>query len=116
MQEIKRGDIVMAELQGEYSVQGGYRPVIIVQNDKGNKFSPTTIIVPLTSKMNKTNLPTHEIISTRDASGLSVDSVALCEQIITIDKRKIVKLVGKIKNDFVMKNISRACCISLNLI
>lgn len=113
MIDIKRGDIVMAKLTPELCVQGGMRPVLIMQNDIGNKYSPTTIIVPLTSELKKTNIPTHEVIEKKDAPGLSVDSMALCEQIRTIDKRKIKEKIGRISTGQVLDNVSRACRISL---
>lgn len=112
---IKRGDIAMAKLTGEYSAQSGYRPVLIMQNDVGNKFSPTTIIVPITSEIKKTNMPTHEVIRTVDASGLKYDSMVLCEQLTTIDKRKLNNVVGRIENQMVMNNISKACACAIAL-
>lgn len=112
---IKRGDIAMANLTGEYSAQSGYRPVLIMQNDIGNKYSPTTIIVPLTSEIKKENMPTHEVIKTDDATGLKCNSMVLCEQLTTIDKRKLNNIVGKVNNQTVMNNISRACACAIAL-
>lgn len=116
MIDIKRGDIVLANLPKELCVQGGIRPAIVIQNDTGNGFSPTTIIVPLTSELKKAKMPVHELIKTKDASGLSVDSMALCEQIRTIDKRKIQKKLGRINNSLVLDKVSMACKISLDLL
>lgn len=116
MIDIRRGDIVLANLPKELCVQGGIRPAIVIQNDTGNGFSPTTIIVPLTSEIKKVNMPVHEIVRTEDASGLNVDSMALCEQIRTIDKRKIKKILGKIHDDAVLEKVSMACKISLDLV
>ena len=115
MIEIKRGDIVMIKCDGTGNLQNGFRPAVILQNDIGNKFSPTTIIVPLTSELKKVNQPTHEIISTSEATGLRVDSMALCEQIITINKSSIKKIVGKVSSESVMKKIAKACSVSLAL-
>ena len=115
MQHIKRGDIIMMKFNGKESVQNGYRPALIVQNDIGNKYSPTTIVVPLTSELKKVNQPTHEIIKTEDTNGLKLDSMALCEQIVTISKSSIVKKIGEITNGSTMNNISKACLISLDL-
>lgn len=116
MINIKRGDIVMIKCDGSGNLQRGLRPAVILQNDIGNKFSPTTIIVPLTSEMKKLNQPTHEIISINDATGLTVDSMALCEQIITVNKTSIKRTIGRISNKDVMENISKACSISLALV
>lgn len=117
MLEIKRGDIILAEQpKGDFCVQGGLRPYFVVQNDIGNKYSPTTIVIPLTSQLKKLKQPTHIIISKQDATGLKVDSMVLCEQIITIDKRKIEEKIGQITNDIIIKNISKACSVSLGII
>ncbi len=113
MTTVKRGDIFWADLPMFDCVQGGIRPVLVMQNDIGNKYSPTTIIVPLTSEIKKESLPTHMIVMPEDAPGLEINSMALCEQILTIDKRKIKNRIGKVKNDRLMKDISRACAISL---
>ena len=112
---IKRGDIIMIQLHNDGSIQGGYRPCVIVQNDIGNKFSPTTIVVPLTKELKKTNLPTHEVVKREDANGLKLNSMGLCEQIITINKSSIIKKVGQVTNNMTMHNIMKACSISLGL-
>ena len=117
MMDVKRGDILMVNLpKNDFSVQSGTRPVLVLQNNIGNKYSPTTIVVPLTSQIKKVNQPTHKVISKEDATGLKVDSMVLCEQIITIDKRKIEEKIGQITNDIIMKSISKACSVSLGII
>ena len=85
---VKRGDIFYADLSPVIgSEQGGTRPVLVVQNDVGNKFSPTVIVAAITSQINKAKLPTHIEISARDV-GLLKDSVILLEQVRTIDKKR----------------------------
>ena len=92
-----RGGIYLVDLRKRIgSEQGGIRPVVVMQNDKGNKFSPTTIICPLTSK-NKQMKETH-VILTPDDCGVIMDSTVLCEQIMTIDKSRIKAKVGEIRN------------------
>jgi len=96
IQEVKRGDIYCADLSPVIgSEQGDTRPVLIVQNDRGNKHSPTVVIVPLTSRK-KAFLPTHVRISRTGALG--ADSIALCEQIRTIDRRRLGGYIGRIDN------------------
>lgn len=109
---IQRGEIYLCDLPAERgSVQSNYRPVIILQNATGNRFSPTTIIAPL-SRQNKP-LPTH--VHLREGiAGLLYDSHVLCEQIRTIDKSCLTKYIGKIGlNTEEFKNIERAILISL---
>lgn len=113
--KVKRGDIIMVRLYGHGNIQEGFRPAIIVQNNAGNRFSPTTIVVPLTSKIKQTSQPTHELIRTEDTEGLREDSMALCEQIVTINKTDITKKIGIITNQQIMNNVSRACAVSLAL-
>lgn len=110
---IKRGDIWMADLRiGTIgSEQGEVRPVLVVQNDVGNKFSPTVTVVPLTSRT-KTNLPTHVEIND---SCLPVLSTALVEQIRTIDKQRLIKHMGKL-NENVMNKINKAIVIQMGLV
>ena len=96
--EITRGDIFIADLNPvQGSEQGGVRPVLIVQNDRGNRFSPTVICAAMTSRVGKNDLPTHVWISARD-SGLKSDSLVLCEQIRTIEKRRLRAKAGHIEN------------------
>ena len=94
--EITRGDIFIADLDPVVgSEQGGIRPVIIVQNDRGNRFSPTVICAAMTSRLGKHDLPTHVWISRAD-SGLKSDSLVLCEQIRTIEKRRLRERAGHV--------------------
>lgn len=91
---IKRGEIYYADLRPVVgSEQGGIRPVLILQNDVGNKYSPTTIIAVLTSQ-SKPSLPTHVLVHSDEVNGLDKDSVIELEQIRTIDKKRIKDLVG----------------------
>lgn len=113
---IKRGDIFYADLRPVVgSEQGGIRPVLIVQNDTGNKFSPTTIVVALTTKIKKTTIPTHIDIHSDDNNGLKSDSVALCEQFRTIDKCRLKDKVGHV-DDETLNNVLSAVKVSLNMI
>jgi len=103
---IKRGDIFYADLaQGQGSEQGGIRPVVIVQNDIGNKFSPTTIVAPITSKLNKAKLPTHIEIKAKQF-GLEKDSVMLMEQIRTIDKVRLREFLGSV-DEYIIDKIEK---------
>ena len=96
---VKRGEIYYVEFVNTVgSEQGGSRPVLIIQNDVGNRYSPTVIGVPLTSK-NKKYLPTHLNISTSDCPGLRVNSIAMFEQICTFDKTRIKSRVGSIPKE-----------------
>lgn len=110
---IKRGDVFYADLSPVIgSEQGGIRPVVIIQNNMGNKFSPTVIISAITSQTNKTNLPTHVVIS--GDVNLPKNSVALLEQVRTIDKRRLRDKVGKLDAKS-MKKIDKALLISIGL-
>lgn len=97
--EINKGDIFYANLDGAVgSEQQGNRPVVIVQNDIGNKYSPTTIILPLTKKLNrKTRIPTHFNIN--KAENIKCDSTILAEQIRVIDKKRLGKKIGKLDDN-----------------
>ena len=109
---IKRGELYYADLSPVVgSEQGGIRPVLIVQNDVGNKYSPTIIAAAITSKINKAKLPTHIELAALDY-GLQRDSVVLLEQIRTIDKRRLKEKVSYIGGKK-MKDIERALLISL---
>lgn len=111
---LKRGDIFFAELNPvQGSEQGGIRPVLVVQNDVGNNFSPTTIILPITSKLAKAKLPTHVALSRRE-SGLSRDSVVLAEQIRTIDKVRLQQKVATL-NEITMSRINQAMEVSMGI-
>ena len=94
--EITRGDIFIADLNPvQGSEQGGVRPVLVIQNDRGNRFSPTVICAAMTSRVGKSDLPTHAWVSARD-SGLKSDSLVLCEQIRTLEKRRLRARAGRI--------------------
>jgi mRNA interferase MazF len=113
-QLVKRGDIFYADLSPVIgSEQGGIRPVLIVQNDTGNKYSPTVIVVAITSQINKAKLPTHVEISSEEY-GLNKDSVILMEQIRTIDKKRLRDRIGHISNNL-MENVDNALMISFGL-
>lgn len=112
---VKRGDIYYADLSPVVgSEQGGIRPVLIVQNDVGNKYSPTVIVAAITSQINKAKLPTHVEISASEY-GLSKDSVILLEQIRTIDKRRLREKIGS-SDDEMMKKVNEALKISFGLV
>jgi mRNA interferase MazF len=112
---IRRGDIFFADLSPVVgSEQGGTRPVLVLQNDIGNQYSPTTIVAAITSQISKAKLPTHVEVSAR-TSGLEKDSVILLEQIRTIDKSRLMDKVAAL-NDDVMERVSQSIEISLGLI
>lgn len=109
---IKRGELYYADLSPVVgSEQGGVRPVLIVQNDIGNKYSPTIIAAAVTSKINKAKLPTHIELSAIDY-GLQRDSVVLLEQIRTIDKRRLKERIGELPEN-TMLLVDNALLISL---
>ncbi|MCL2579581.1 MAG: type II toxin-antitoxin system PemK/MazF family toxin [Oscillospiraceae bacterium] len=111
---VKRGDIYYADLSPVVgSEQGGIRPVLIVQNDVGNKFSPTVIAAAITSQKEKSRLPTHISLPSVDC-GLSRDSVVLLEQIRTIDKKRLKERMGRL-DEVSMNEINRALSISFGL-
>ena len=109
---IKRGELYYADLSPVVgSEQGGVRPVLVVQNDVGNKYSPTVIAAAVTSKINKANLPTH-IELPCNSYGLQKDSVILLEQIRTLDKRRLKERIGEL-NENTMTRVDKAILISL---
>ncbi|MBQ4426977.1 MAG: type II toxin-antitoxin system PemK/MazF family toxin [Oscillospiraceae bacterium] len=111
---VKRGDIYYADLSPVVgSEQGGVRPVLIVQNDTGNKHSPTVIAAAITSKTDKARLPTHIELS-GNSFGLTRDSIVLLEQVRTIDKRRLKEKMGRVDED-VMTKIDNAIAVSLGL-
>ena len=111
---VKRGDIFYADLNPVVgSEQGGTRPVLIVQNDTGNKHSPTVIAAAITSQTGKARLPTH-ISLTGSSYGLSKDSVVLLEQIRTIDKRRLREHMGRL-DDALMNQVDNAIAVSFGL-
>ena len=111
---VRRGDIYYADLSPVVgSEQGGIRPVLIVQNNVGNRFSPTVIAAAITSQREKANLPTHiEVQST--ASGLSRDSIVLLEQIRTLDKHRLRERAGQITAED-QRRVDQALDVSLGL-
>lgn len=110
--EVLRGEIYFADLSPVVgSEQGGVRPVVVVQNNIGNKYSPTVIVLALTSKLAKPKLPTHVEIK-GSLFGLSENSLVLCEQIRTIDKRRLKLKIG-VLNDATMHEIDDAIKVSL---
>ena len=112
---VKRGELYFADLSPVIgSEQGGIRPVLIVQNDIGNKYSPTIIAAAITSKLNKAKLPTHIELSSKEY-GLEKDSVVLLEQIRTIDKTRLREKIGEL-NEFKMNQVNKAMMISLGVI
>ena len=113
-QTVRRGDIFYADLSPVVgSEQGGLRPVLIIQNDVGNRYSPTVIAAAITSRMGKTKLPTH-IDVYADRVGLSKDSVILLEQIRTLDKRRLREKMGHLDEE-VMAEVNNAIAVSFGL-
>ncbi len=111
---VKRGDIFYADLSPVVgSEQGGTRPVLIVQNDTGNRHSPTVIAAALTSQTNKAKLPTHIELSGKSV-GLTKDSVVLLEQIRTIDKRRLREHMGRL-DEGMMNRVDNAIAVSFGL-
>ncbi len=114
MSIVKRGDIFYADLSPVVgSEQGGMRPVLIVQNDTGNKHSPTVIAAGITSQTGKARLPTHIELNAQSV-GLSRDSVILLEQIRTIDKSRLRERMGKL-DDTTMTKVDNAIAVSFGL-
>ncbi len=112
---VKRGDIYYADLSPVVgSEQGGLRPVLIIQNDVGNKYSPTVIAAAITSRMGKTKLPTHIDVHAERA-GLARDSIVLLEQLRTLDKRRLRERLGHLDEEM-MHEIDTAIAVSLGLV
>ena len=111
---VKRGDIYYADLSPVVgSEQGGLRPVLIIQNDVGNRYSPTVIAAAITSKLTKTHLPTHIDIYAEQV-GLAKDSVILLEQVRTIDKQRLKEKMGHL-DDNIMSEVNSAIAVSFGL-
>jgi len=111
---VRRGDIFYADLSPVVgSEQGGIRPVLIVQNDLGNRYSPTVIAAAITSQINKAKLPTHIEIPA-DQFGLTKDSVILLEQIRTIDKKRLKEKIGRL-DSIAMQSVDNALFVSFGL-
>lgn len=112
---VKRGELYFADLSPVVgSEQGGIRPVLVVQNDIGNKYSPTVITAAITSKLNKAKLPTHIELPSKEY-GLEKDSVVLLEQIRTIDKVRLKEKIGEL-SQIKMNQVNKAMMISLGVI
>ena len=112
--QVRRGDIYYADLSPVVgSEQGGVRPVLIIQNDVGNKHSPTVICAAITSRMNKAKLPTHVELNTRRCDMVK-DSVILLEQLRTIDKQRLRERICHI-DDELLERVNRALMVSLEL-
>lgn len=111
----KRGDIFYADLSPVVgSEQGGVRPVLIVQNDIGNRYSPTVIVAAITSQISKAKLPTHVEITAKEYV-LPKDSVILLEQIRTIDKKRLEEKVGNI-DEAIMERVNEGLCVSFSIV
>jgi len=112
---VKRGDVYYADLSPVVgSEQGGFRPVLIIQNNIGNRFSPTVIVAAITAQIQKAKLPTHVEIPASD-EGLDRDSVVLLEQIRTIDKQRLTEKITHLDEEC-MRRVNDALQISLSLI
>lgn len=98
--QVKFGDIIQVDF-GETtgSIQGDVRPCVVIQNDIGNKYSPTTIVIPLTSEIKKVNMPVHDILYKSSRNGLKKDSLILGEQVRVIDKCMILNKMGVLNDD-----------------
>lgn len=113
MEKIKRGQIYYADLSPVVgSEQGGYRPVLIIQNDMGNRYSPTTIAAVITTRKTKANLPTH--IWLNSECGLPKESMVECEQVRTLDKKRLKEFMGTVSKE-VMQEIDKGLKISFAL-
>ena len=112
---VKRGDMFYADLSPVIgSEQGGIRPVLIIQNDLGNKYSPTVIAAAITSQTNKAKLPTHIELG-GNTKGLKSNSVILTEQIRTIDKSRLKEKIGHIDDMTIINKVNRALGVSFGL-
>lgn len=116
LMDVKWGDVVFVDFtdNARDSEQSGIRPAIIIQNDKGNEHSPTTIVASITSQ-EKRYLPTHVVVKPYQ-SGLNKVSTILMEQIRTIDKSRIISKVGHIEPDWLVEKIKKSLTISLNMV
>ena len=112
---VKRGEIYYADLSPVVgSEQGGVRPVLIIQNDTGNRYSPTVIAAAITSQTGKARLPTHIELPVEEECGLTKDSVVLLEQVRTLDKRRLRERMGRV-DDKIMEKIDAAIAVSFGL-
>ena len=111
--EVKKGDLFFANLNPVVgSEQGGVRPIVIIQNDKGNKYSPTTVVATITSRQTKKPLPTH--VEIKVGNGITKKSIVMLEQIRTIDKTRLLEHIGTLEQEDV-KRIDEALVISLSI-
>ena len=109
MEELKMFDIVYVDLNSKIgSEQSGIRPCVIVQNNTGNKYSPTVLVMCLTSSIKKKELPTHCIIPKSGANGLKYDSMAMAETMCQVSKHRVLNKIGHIDRDIDKKNIVNA--------
>lgn len=106
--EYKKYDVIYGEFTdvNDESIQAGYRPAIVIQNDIGNKYSPTLLVLPLSSHLKKLNMPTHTLLKRSPGNGLTKDSIVLAEQATTINKAR-VKKIGHIEDRITQKQIFR---------
>ena len=112
---VKRGEIYYADLSPVVgSEQGGVRPVLIIQNDTGNRSSPTVIAAAITSQTGKARLPTHIELPVEEECGLTKDSVVLLEQVRTLDKKRLRERMGRV-DDRIMEKIDTAIAVSFGL-
>ena len=112
---VKRGDIYYADLSPVVgSEQGGVRPVLIIQNDTGNRYSPTVIAAAITSQTGKAKLPTHIDLPVDHSCGLSRDSIVLLEQVRTLDKHRLKEKMGRLGPE-AMSRVDRALSVSFGL-
>ena len=112
---VKRGEIYYADLSPVVgSEQGGVRPVLIIQNDTGNRYSPTVIAAAITSQTGKARLPTHIELPVEEDCGLTKDSVVLLEQVRTLDKRRLRERMGRV-DEKIMEKIDTAIAVSFGL-
>jgi len=112
---VKRGEIYYADLSPVVgSEQGGVRPVLIIQNDTGNRYSPTVIAAAITSQTGKARLPTHIELPVEEDCGLTKDSVVLLEQVRTLDKRRLRERMGRV-DERIMEKIDTAIAVSFGL-
>lgn len=114
--ELRRGNIVNVNLgEGVGSEQMNVRPCVVISNNVGNRFSPVIVVAPLTSKMTKRPMPTH-VFLTKEMYGLHMDSIVLCEQVRTIDKRRVINSMGLSLNQLDMIKLNKCLAISIGLV
>ncbi len=111
---VSRGDIIWVDFKDYYgNVQGGIRPALVLQNNKGNHYSPTVILCTLTTKNKKLSQPTH-ILASKEETGLPQDSIIQLENIQTVNKFQIIKFAGKLKDE-ILQQVNNAIKVSLSL-